>query len=199
MKQEFEILDYDANWKQMYLSESAKLYDIFGDLLNSIHHIGSTAIPRAKAKPEIDILIVVKDDSTLSGYNKPIEELGYRVRGECLESGGTPGRFYYSKDINNKRTYKLHICKIGHSEILSKLFFVKYLNDHEETANEYSELKTTLSRRYNYGRHIEKYLEGKSNFIYKVLAKAFNQYKGITYEDFISEQMIMPNNKNQIA
>ena len=117
-------------------------------MLNSIHHIGSTAIPNTNAKPEIDILIVVKDISTLSDYDKPIKKLGYVVRGECLDKGGTSGRFYYSKDVNKKRTHKLHICQIGHPDILRFLLFVKYLNDHEDMAKRYSKIKTELSKNY---------------------------------------------------
>lgn len=184
MKHEFEILDYNPVWKEIYLVEKDKLLCIFEENLASIHHIGSTAIPNTKAKPEIDILIVVKDDSILSKYNRAIEELGYRVRGECLENGGTPGRFYYSKDVANKRTHKLHVCQIGHTEILSKLFFVKYLNEHQSVAKEYAEIKTNLSMRYNYGRNIGRYLSGKSEFIMNILHKARIAYKELRYEDF---------------
>lgn len=185
MKQEFEILDYDPVWEEKYLHEKEKLGSIFDHILISIHHIGSTAIPHTKAKPEIDMLIVVKEDSNLSQVDQAIEELGYTVRGECLENGGTPGRFYYSKDIENRRTHKLHICKIGHPDILSKLLFVKYLNDHKEAALAYSILKTSLSKTYNYGRNIEKYLAGKSAFIMNVLEKARTENQEMRYEDFI--------------
>lgn len=146
IKQEFEILDYDPIWKEMYQSEKVQLLKILDRNVVSIHHIGSTAIPNTRAKPEVDILIVVKNDSILSRYNPLIEELGYVVRGECLENGGTPGRYYYSKDQNNKRTHKLHICQIGHTEIISKLLFVKYLNAHVHDAIAYAKLKTDLSK-----------------------------------------------------
>ena len=185
MKQEFEILEYDPLWREKFSDEKENLVKIFGDNLNSIHHIGSTAIPNAKAKPEIDILLIVKEDSNLTFYNIKLEELGYVVRGECLDKGGTPGRFYYSKNTNNKRSHKLHICKTGHSEILPKLMFVKYLNDHIEMAEEYSDLETRLSKNYNYGRDFEKYLAGKSDFVKNVLEIAAKEYKEIKYEDFI--------------
>lgn len=185
MKQEFVLEDYNPNWIALYESEKEELLKIFGDNLNSIHHIGSTAIPGAMAKPEIDIFLVVKDDSAISSYDKKIERLGYNVRGECVHTGGTAGRFYYSKDINNKRTYKLHICQVGHPEILSKLLFVQYLNEHLDVTYAYSTLKIKLSKKYNYGRNIEKYLEGKTSFIQEVLNKAKSEYIGIQYEDFI--------------
>jgi len=185
MKEEFKILKYNPVWKKMYLNEKEKLVNIFGKNLNSIHHIGSTAISNTKAKPEIDILIVIRENTTLPKYDNLIEALGYVVRGECLENGGTLGRFYYSKDINNKRTHKLHICKVGHSDILEKLIFVKYLNNNKEVAIEYANLKIQLSRTYNYGRNIEKYLDGKSNFIMNVLDKARRENKDLKYEDFL--------------
>lgn len=184
MKKKFEIVDYNPAWKEKFLNEKEKLFEIFGDNLHSIHHIGSTAIPNTKAKPEIDILIVIKDVSILSKHDRLIVKLGYRVRGECLESGGTPGRFYYSKDIDNRRTHKLHVCQIGHSEILSKLLFVKYLNDHKATAEEYSRIKTSLSKRYNYGSNFEKYISGKSDFVMDVLERARKENKDIRLEDF---------------
>ncbi len=185
MKQAFQIQKYSPAWKNLYLAEREDLVNIFKDALQSIHHIGSTAIPHTCAKPEIDILVVIENDATIASYDQAIEALGYKVRGECLENGGTPGRFYYSKDLNNVRTHKLHVCQIGHSEIMAKLLFVKYLNDHKEVAIEYAQLKTELSKVYNYGKHIEKYLEGKSDFIKKVLEKANQENKDLNYEDFI--------------
>ena len=184
MKQQFKITDYSPKWEAMYLAEKKELLKIFGNLLHTIHHIGSTAIPTTKAKPEIDILIVLKDVSDLTSYDQQIEALGYRVRGECLENGGTKGRYYYSKDINNVRTHKLHICELGHSEIMAKLLFVKYLKEHETAAKEYALLKEQLSQSYNYGNYIEKYLAGKSDFIIDILTKAAKKYKDISYENF---------------
>lgn len=185
MKKKFEIVKYDPIWRTKFQREKERLEEVFKDNIFSIHHIGSTAIPNTKAKAEIDILLVVKTDSNISRFDFAIEKLGYKVRGECLENGGTPGRFYYSKDIKNIRTHKLHVCKIGHEEILKKLIFVKYLKDHSEEAENYASLKIDLAKEYNYGRNFEKYLSGKSNFIVKILEKAFKKYNGLKYEDFL--------------
>jgi GrpB-like predicted nucleotidyltransferase (UPF0157 family) len=184
MKEKFKIVDYSTDWKKRYLAEASELASVFGNLLNSIHHIGSTAIPQAKSKPEIDILVVLKDVSGLSTYDEKIEYLGYKARGECLNNGGTPGRFYYSKDANNVRTHKLHVCRQGHKEVMDKLLFVKYLNEDVKAAKAYSDLKIQLSHSYNYGNHIEKYLEGKSRFIIDILDKAREKYRELSYEDF---------------
>ncbi len=176
MKKEFKLLPYNPIWKDQYIAEKEAITRVFGDLLCSIHHIGSTAIPLTLAKPEIDILAVAKDDQRLSDYDRAIEALGYRVRGELVTQGGTPGRFYYSKDVNYVRTHKMHVCQIGHPEIMAKLLFVRYLNDHPEAAAAYADLKVGLSNAYNYGRQFEKYLAGKSDFIADVLRKAQKEY-----------------------
>ena len=177
MKQKFKISKHDYNWKKIYLNEKKELEKIFCDDLDSIHHIGSTAIPNTKTKPEIDILIVVKDNSSLPSFHNSLKNLGYVSRGECLDNGGSPGRFYFSKDVNYIRTHKLHVCQKEHPDIMRFLLFVKYLNDHKDIAIKYSRLKTDLSIKYNYGQNIEKYILGKSEFIENVLVKAFKENK----------------------
>lgn len=185
MDRKINIVDYNPDWNELFAKEKSKLEKIFGDLICSIHHVGSTAIKTTKAKPEIDILIVVKDDSILSEYDKQMINLGYRVRGECLDTeSGTPGRFYYSKNVNNKRTHKVHICKIGHLNIMEMLLFVKYLNEHSDQGKSYADLKRQLSNKYDYD-DITRYLEEKGLFIRDILEKTKKEHKDIGYSDFI--------------
>lgn len=188
MKNEFKIEEYDPSWVDKYEEEMVKLKQVFGSNLHSIHHIGSTAIRNTMAKPEIDILIVVKDVLRLSESDEDIVKLGYVVRGQCLDSGGVSGRFYYSKDVNRVRTHKVHVCQVGHPEIMDKLLFVKYLNDHKEVAETYSKLKVQLSGKYNYGKEFSSYLDGKSRFIMDVLSKSKKENSHVGYHDFICTQ-----------
>ncbi|MFX0211230.1 MAG: GrpB family protein [Candidatus Hodarchaeota archaeon] len=186
MSRKFNIVDYDPEWNKLFIKEKNELEKIFGDLVCSIHHVGSTAIKTTQAKPEIDILIVVKDDSNLAKYDKQMIDLGYRVRGECLDKGGIPGKFYYSKNTNNVRTHKVHICKKGHEEIMKMLLFVKCLNEHEDCGRQYADLKQKLSKKYNYDhKDIGKYIEEKSVFIRDILERARKEYKDIEYHDFL--------------
>jgi len=184
MSRKINIVDYNPDWNELFAKEKSKLEKIFGDLICSIHHVGSTAIKTSKAKPEIDILIVVNDDSNLSEYDKQMINLGYRVRGECLEQGGIPGKYYYSKRVDNIKTQKVHICKKGHKEIMKMLLFVKYLNEHSNQGRFYADLKRRLSNKYDYD-DITRYLEEKGVFIRDILEKAKKEYKDIGYSDFI--------------
>lgn len=176
MGRPINIVDYNPGWADLFEQEKLRLLDIFGDLLVSIHHIGSTAIKTTKAKPEIDILIVIKDDSRLSDYDSDMIKLGYRVRGECLDAGGTPGRFYYDKKQEGVKTHKVHIVKAGHYDIADKLLFVRYLNENPDAGRQYAELKIRLSEKYDYG-DIAEYLTEKGVFIKKIIGDAKVRYK----------------------
>ena len=57
-----------------------------------MHHIGSTAVPGLDAKPIIDILVVLDDTDDINSFDRAMEDIGYRVRGECLDAPipGTP-------------------------------------------------------------------------------------------------------------
>src|SRR5688500_12395500 len=98
MGRRIDIVSYDPVWPEMFVAERERLLPIFESILESIHHVGSSSVPGLPAKPVIDILIVISDDSNLSDLNPAMIELGYTPRGECLDAGGTPGRFYYSKN-----------------------------------------------------------------------------------------------------
>jgi GrpB-like predicted nucleotidyltransferase (UPF0157 family) len=106
-------------WQAEFAAEAQLLEGAFAPRLRAIHHIGSTAVPGLAAKPIIDILIVLDETETIEGFSSPMTQLGYRVRGECLDAPvpGTPGRFYFSKDTEGARTHHVHVCAEGHPQI----------------------------------------------------------------------------------
>ena len=55
-----ELISYQSEWPARFEVERTAMVSRFGALVKDIHHIGSTSIPGIpKAKPEIDILIIV--------------------------------------------------------------------------------------------------------------------------------------------
>jgi len=90
-----QLAEYNPQWPSFFDAEKARLIPIFGNELEAIHHVGSTAIEGMLAKPEIDILVVLKESAALESYFSKIEGLGYRNRGE---EPGAPGHWYFSKD-----------------------------------------------------------------------------------------------------
>ena len=141
MGRTIEVVPYDPSWPTAFELESERVALVFEPILESIHHIGSTSVPGLFAKPVIDILVVVHDDSTVADYDGRMSELLYTPRGECLDAGGTPGRFYYSKTVDGVRTHQVHVCALGHFQIVELLSFPQYLREHEDIADTYGRLK----------------------------------------------------------
>jgi GrpB-like predicted nucleotidyltransferase (UPF0157 family) len=172
MGRTIEVVDQTPEWSEFFETEASHLAVIFGTQLVAIHHIGSTAIPGIKAKPIIDMLVAIKHIETIETYNAPMQQLGYRPRGECLDNPipGTPGRFYFSKDTNGVRTHQVHVCQEGHADIEDKLAFRDYLRAHREEAQAYSSLKERLAAEHRHD--IVGYIKGKDAFVQGIIAQA---------------------------
>jgi len=172
MGRTIQVVDPTPEWSVFFGKEAAHLTLIFGTQLVAIHHIGSTAIQRIKAKPIIDMLVIIKHIETIETFSAPMQQLGYRPRGECLDNPipGTPGRFYFSKDINGVRTHQVHVCQEGHADIENKLAFRDYLRAHREEAQAYSSLKERLAAEHRHD--IVGYIRGKDAFVQRIIAQA---------------------------
>ena len=139
------VVPYDPAWPIRFEEEAEELRRVFDSALKSIHHIGSTSVPGLVAKPVIDILAVMREGTDPTFFDEEIRALGYRVRGECLDKGGTPGRFYFSKPVEGRRTHHLHVCAEGHFQIPELVRFTQYLRENPEVAVEYRRLKTAAA------------------------------------------------------
>ncbi len=165
VKRKVEIKEYDPQWKQEYEKEKEKLVGIFSDIVVDIHHIGSTAIPKIKAKPIIDIMVVVEDINKVDEYNEDMIELGYTPKGEF----GIENRRFFPKG-ENERSHHVHVFPKGDPEVKKHLNFRDYLRAHPKEARQYSQLKEVLAAKYYY--NIDKYIEGKNDFIQEIDRKA---------------------------
>jgi GrpB-like predicted nucleotidyltransferase (UPF0157 family) len=115
-----DICDYDPQWPAMFEAERLRIQEKLGHLVREIHHVGSTAVPGMKAKPEIDLLIVVKSISDIDAINSRMAELGYDVRGEC----GIESRHYYSKNTQSPELIRLMCVKSPTATSPDRLHFV---------------------------------------------------------------------------
>ena len=154
-----EVVDHDASWKTIFRHESSAISKILGSNLIAAHHIGSTAISFIKAKPIIDILLVVKDLEQLDNSNDAMRKFQYEPMGEY----GIVGRRFYFKDNNNVRAFHVHAFQKGNTEIDRHLNFIRYLQDHPDIAKEYSLLKENLAKQFP--NDIQSYLDGKNDFV----------------------------------
>ena len=167
-----EVIPYKEEWSALFLEESEKIKEVYGDEIVSIYHIGSTAIPNIYAKPVIDILVEVMDIDRIDLYNKRMEQLNYEARGE----NGIPNRRFFMKGGNN-RTHHVHIFEKGDDEIKRHLVFRDYMIAHPEEALQYSQLKQQLAKQFP--DNMEDYIEGKDDYIKSIDQKAAEWVKGI--------------------
>lgn len=130
-----ELVPHRPEWAEIARAESARLKEALGDVLVTVHHIGSTSISGIMAKPIIDLIPIVVSLGALDAAQPQLEALGYRWFGEF----GLPGRRYcWRKDPETrKRAVQLHCYAQGWPEIDRHLAFRDYLRAHPVIAREY--------------------------------------------------------------
>jgi len=128
LKRNVRLENWSSDWANKFKAELARLERLLGTNYLYAHHIGSTSIKGIKAKPIIDILVVVSSLKALDDvyFN------GYEVKGE----NGIKGRQYIQKNEQGDRRYHIHIYEEGHPEIVNHLLFRDSLRNNSKLAQE---------------------------------------------------------------
>ena len=71
------VVPYNPVWKLEFEREADSIAGVLGDLLVSMHHIGSTAVEGLCAKPIIDIMPVVTEVEKVDDFDESFRKLGY--------------------------------------------------------------------------------------------------------------------------
>ena len=167
MTRKIEVVPHNPRWAAMFQTEADQLATVFGSAALAIEHIGSSAIPGIKAKPIIDILVVVEDIERVDNFNEQMMTLGYEPRGEF----GIPGRRYFSTGHSDAdRPRHVHVFQSGNPQVARHIDFRDYLRAHPDDAQAYSRLKETLAKKFP--NDAESYTNGKSDFIREIDRKA---------------------------
>lgn len=159
-------MPHNPAWIEQYKAEAAQLTAVFQPILIAMHHIGSTAVPGIKAKPIIDIMIVVTEITAVDALVQSMAVLGYISKGE----NGIPGRHYFRKGSDEHHTHHIHVYGENHPEIARHLDFRDYLRHHPDAAAAYSQLKETLAQQYV--ADVSQYTNSKTAFIREIESKA---------------------------
>ncbi|WP_042348461.1 GrpB family protein [Bacillus massiliigorillae] len=161
-----KVVEHDKNWGSMYKKEENAIKSILQEELVNSFHIGSTSVPGLKAKPIIDILLVVNDINKLDSFSTQFGALGYEVKGEY----GIAGRRFFRKGGDN-RTHHIHAFQYDNiNEIERHISYRDYLRSHPEVCEQYGELKSKLAEQYP--NNIDSYCDGKDAFVKSVEKEA---------------------------
>ena len=162
---------HDPAWKDCYLAEADFLQSVFGDTIVRINHIGSTSVPGLIAKPTVDILLEICEDTDLSAVTERMRDDGYVVNTHQKDiimylKGYTPQGF-------SGQCAHIHVRYYGDWD---ELYFRDYLCAHPDIAEEYGRLKLALKEEYTYDR--DGYTEAKSGFINRCTQLARTEFPG---------------------
>ncbi len=177
-KGRISLQDHNPLWAKQFesLNSMFKIH-LEGEFI-AIEHVGSTSIPDIKAKPILDIdIVIANDDVVLSRVIDKLEVLGYKHMG----NKGIPGReaFKMIKATNELLTsidHHLYVCKIGCIALQNHLNLRDHLRRHPDQALAYSQLKEELSQKFPFDMNA--YVDGKTDFILNILDSM-----GMTKED----------------
>lgn len=164
----FELQEYNPEWKKRFAEAAEKLKPIFGDNLIEIDHVGSTSIKGMLAKPQIDILVVVKDLDLVKNYYKAFIKLGFVPRGRGYVANNDE---YFTKDSpNGKRLMGVHTLQEGDPKIIEYKIFRDYLCKNAKDRNLYIATKQKLYS--SHSNNYAKYGKGKHNVITTINTRA---------------------------
>jgi len=155
------VVPYDPKWESLFAEEKTKLAEALPE--SAFYHVGSTAIPRALARPVIDIIGTVPDLSKIE------LELDYKLVEEH------PGQ----KRFNRKGhyiSYNLLLSDYDDPDVERALRFTKYLKANPDELKIYSEFKKDLCKEHLCS--LRNYTKEKERFTKKLDIKAALEIPG---------------------
>jgi len=156
------LSEHNSIWLKRYLKEKTVLEQAVGiQNIVRINHVGSTVIPNLIAKPTIDILLEIKDDTDIERLISNVQLAGYIYSKQpnnpaphmMFMKGYTPQGF-------RGQAFHVHVRYNGDWD---EVYFRDYLLTHPEIAEEYGQLKLGLMEKYEHDR--DAYTDAKTNFI----------------------------------
>ncbi|HYH13965.1 MAG TPA: GrpB family protein, partial [Flavisolibacter sp.] len=151
------IEPYNTNWPDLFAAEKERLTNALGQVVITIEHIGSTAVPGLDAKPIIDILVGVASEEVLDKAITPMIEAGYTY-GKKYEPSWPTRRFFMQLqavkdplpsiiDINDNyiigedfiSTVHIHVLVKDTYDWIRHMAFRDFLRENTAVRNEYSQ------------------------------------------------------------
>ena len=161
-------------WRNNYIKEKIVIEQAVGlHNIARINHIGSTAVPGLIAKPTIDILVEIKDDTDTTRLISNIRLSGYRY---IEQPKNPPPHMMFIKGYTPEgfkgQIYHVHVRYRGDWD---ELYFRDYLLSHPATAVDYGKLKLELKEKYEFDR--DGYTDAKTDFIKRISMLARTEQK----------------------
>ncbi len=164
----YELLPYDPQWAVRFREYAERLKPIFGDNCIAIEHIGSTSVPGMVAKPQIDVLVIVKDLAKVKEVYESMKALGYVCKGDFTKKNEE----YFTLDgSDGHRLVSVHTMQHDNWEAKMYIDFRDFLRSHEEARNRYIAKKLELNQKFT-SQDYNSYDFGKGELIAQLREEA---------------------------
>ncbi len=161
-----KLVPHDDSWNIIFKDTKKEILNLIGHLIIDIQHVGSTSIKNIKAKPIIDVVVLVDNLEIINQMIDILEKNGYEYRGDGGDDGG---HLFVKCSEPDIRTHHIHIVQTNDIQWDNYLYFRDKLNSDRQLAIQYNYLKEQLGNKYKENR--EEYTKAKNDFINKVVMK----------------------------
>lgn len=165
------LVDHDSNWSLVFEKEKELILSQIGYMKPAqIEHVGSTSISGIRAKPYIDILIVVSEEWMFSEeLIDKMSEIGYTYflvpKMDQIESYMSFGKGY-NLDGTPEQIFHIHLCPKDNF-MVNQVEFRNRLRANSVLAKAYETIKNESAEKFRNDRG--GYRNSKSDFILEVL------------------------------
>lgn len=172
INRKYSLSEYDPNWISQFNSIKELLLNVFGDKALRIEHVGSTSVQGMKAKPLIDILMVVEKLELFEKEKELMTKAGYAWQYYPDPEGLTFSKF----GPDNEKNEGIHICEESSLWVRQFIVVRDYLRTHPEKAKEYSKLKQKIIEMYP--NDYPAYRKAKAPFLEQLKKESYSWEEG---------------------
>jgi len=176
------LVPHNPAWADEFAALAAVYSATLGGLVVRIEHVGSTAVPTLRAKPILDIDLVIGSEADFPRVVAALRTLGYAHNG----NQGIEGREAFKPIDDNApltsparrwMAHHLYVCPADSRELRRHLIFRDALRQHANLRNEYESRKLAIAERSHGDRRVYAQLKESEcrDFIERVIAEADNE------------------------
>ena len=148
------LFKHTSDWADEFKLLKKIYTESLKELVVSVEHVGSTAIPGIMAKPIIDIDIVIGNYEAFPSAAKVLTALGYRHNGDqgILHREAFKRSDEFVPHTGPKKkwiNHHLYVCPEFSKELERQIIFRDYLRVNEEAKREYERIKLSITAKSN--------------------------------------------------
>jgi GrpB-like predicted nucleotidyltransferase (UPF0157 family) len=185
------IEEYQESWAEDFLMQKEIIQNALKDLNVSIDHVGSTSVTGLGAKPIIDILVGLENETLLDKTISPMQQNGFTYFKKYTPEWPPRRLFCKLKSLSNKLVPNImdigdnvpdFISQVNIRTVVKDTYdwkktiaFRDFLKTHEKIRDEYYLLKKEISK--HEFESMLKYNDAKNDFIKDVESRALVWYE----------------------